>query len=520
MLRMQSILDESAKKRIYESAIALLEKQGFLCNHCETLAYFREAGCKIGPERDRPKKARQVLFTEEIVGQALKRIPSEIILYPTAPGYGRLKLLSGETYFENSGGDYWRDMHSHELRPAEMQDLVATARLVDACENLDLNGVAIYWLYDLVATDDYDRYGLGGIYMALMCLHSGKHASTVYFTATDTEIPDVIRAWQICAGGEEAFRARPCGSQMLSAISPFFLSGKVEAEDPWGHADTLITSAKAGAVLHIEPCGLLGATAPVTVAGLVTQSIAEFMGMNVAVQEVNPGNPVVLNDYTGTFDMSTGGQKQEAWPDANLVHLGLTEMAHYVNAPIDCLVSSASLEADAQMGWENMGVFLSQSLASTDIICSPGATSVDKVFDPLALLMANEAISWVKHMTKGFKVDEQSIPLDLMMELGPAPLGGNFLGTDHTLELYKEMLWRPSKLTNSMTRDTWTGAGETTIVERASEMADEILASHEPDLPEDRQKALRELIAEILDREGVNGDEAKEIMEKTYWSDK
>jgi len=25
-------------------------------------------------------------------------------------------------------------------------------------------------------------------------------------------------------------------------------------------------------------------------------------------------------------------------------------------------------------------------------------------------------------------------------------------------------------------------------------------------------------IAEILDREGVKGDEAKEIMEKTYWN--
>jgi hypothetical protein len=36
-------------------------------------------------------------------------------------------------------------------------------------------------------------------------------------------------------------------------------------------------------------------------------------------------------------------------------------------------------------------------------------------------------------------------------------------------------------------------------------------------LPEDRQAELRELIAEIVDREGVTGDEAKRIMDATYW---
>jgi trimethylamine--corrinoid protein Co-methyltransferase len=519
MLHLRDILDESAKKRIYESAITLLEKQGFLCNHAETLEYFREVGCKIGAEQDKPKKARQVLFTEEIIAQALKLIPSEITLYPTAPGYRELKLLSGESFFEISGGDYVRDMHTHELRPGTMQDVVSTARLGDASKNIDLNGGAIYWMYDLIATDDYERYGVGQIAMPLMCLHSGKHASTVYVTATDTEIGDHIRTWQVCAGGEQAFRERPCGSQYLAATSPFYLGGKVDPDDPWGHADTLIVASKAGAVIHVEPCGLLGATSPVTAAGLITQSLAEFMGINVAIQAVNPGNPVVLNDYTGTFDMSTG-QKQEAWPEALQVHLGLTEMAHYINVPIDCLCSSASLETDAQQGWENMGNFFPMILAGTDIICSAGATSVDKVFDPLGLLMGNEMAGWIKHVVKGIGVDDVTIPLDLMIERGSAPLGGNFLDTDHTLQHFRETIWQPSMLTNRLGRDAWIEAGGPTILDRTSEMADEILANHEPHLPQERQSALRELIAEILDREGVKGDEAKEIMEKTYWQGK
>lgn len=516
MLRLQNALSEADKKTVYESALTLLEKVGLLCNHAETLEYYREAGCKIGAPQAKPKGARQVLFTEEIVAKALKQVPSEPILYATAPGYKDVRLLTGESKFENSGGDYVRDIHTHQLRPATIQDTVSTARLIDACDNIDFNGVAIYWMYDLMATDEYDKYGLGGLYMALMCLHSGKHASTVYFTGTDTEIPDVIRAWQICAGGAEAFKKRPCGSQIAATVSPFFLGGKVDDVDPWGHADTIVTSSKAGAVMHLEPCGLLGATAPVTVAGLLAESVAEFMALNVAVQAINPGNPVVLSDYMGTFDMATG-QKQEAWPGALLVHLGMTEMAHYLGVPIDALCSSASLETDAQLGWENMGNFLSMALAGTDMICSAGAASVDKVFDQLALLMGNEVAGWVRHVVKGIEVNEETIPLDLMVELGPAPLGGNYLGAPHTLKRYREALWQPSKVTNRLGRDAWIELGEPSIRERTTAVADKILATYEPDLPESRQQALRDLVAEIVDREGVKGDRAKKIMDNTYW---
>ena len=240
------------------------------------------------------------------------------------------------------------------------------------------------------------------------------------------------------------------------------------------------------------------------------------MGFNVAVQAVNPGNPVVMNDYSGTFDMTTG-QKQEAWPAANLVHICLTEMAHFINVPIDCLCSSTSVEADAQLGWENMGSFLPQLLAGTDIICAASATSVDKVSDPLALLMGNEMAGYARHIAKGVTFDENSIPVEMMIELGHAPLGGNFLETDHTFDYYRRELWQPSSVTNGLGRDAWMEAGEISIRERTSALADEILATHEPNLPESRQKELRELIAEILDREGVAGDEAKRFMEATYW---
>jgi trimethylamine--corrinoid protein Co-methyltransferase len=258
---------------------------------------------------------------------------------------------------------------------------------------------------------------------------------------------------------------------------------------------------------------------PVTVAGLISQTIAEFLGLNVAVQAINPGNPVMMNDYTGSIDMSTG-QKQEVRPEANLVHIGLTEMAHYLGFPISTVNCSGAVEADAQVGWESMAIILSQTLAGTDLIGSFGGLSTDDVFDPRALLMANEMAGWVRHFVQGFNVDEETIPLELMIELGQAPLGGNFLESDHTLRLFRESIWQPSKLTNKLSRDAWVEAGKVSVNDRAIEMIEETLASYEPKVPESQQKELRDLIAEVLDREGVKGDEAKEIMEMTYWQGK
>jgi trimethylamine--corrinoid protein Co-methyltransferase len=518
MIKLQPVLSEADKKKILQSAIVLLEKLGYLCNHAETLEYFQEAGCKIGPELDKPNKARQVLFTEEIILEALERAPTQFTMYPTSPEYPELNF-SGDVHFVSQGGDMVWDYRTNELRPSTLKDLVGMSRLIDSCEHVDGTFPAVYWMYDLVPQDKYERYGVWDIFMAVECLHNGKPKFDVYSTATGTEVPTFLRTWQICAGGEDAFREKPNGSLFIAPTAPFFLEGRIEPDDPWGHSDSLVLMAKAGSPINIEPCGNLGISGPVTPAGLITQSIAELLGMNVAVQAINPGNPIMMNAYTGSIDMSTG-QKQEVRPEANLVHIGLTEMCHHLGVPISIVNCSGAVEADAQVGWESMAIILSQTLAGTDLIGSFGGLSTDDVFDPRALLMANEMAGWVRHFMKGFEVDEETIPLELMLELGHAPLGGNFLEADHTLQLFRQTIWQPSKLTNKLARDAWVEAGQIGVNDRAIEMIEETLETYEPKIPETQQKALRELIAEVLDREGVTGDEAEEIMESTYWNGK
>jgi len=393
---------------------------------------------------------------------------------------------------------------------------VVGSRLVDACEHIDTTIIPVYWMYDLFGKEDYDRYGLWDIAQPLLNLHCGKNKVEVFSTSTETETESNIRTWQILAGGEEAFREKPNASLIVCPISPLYLSGRKEQDDPFGHADQLMAAAKAGVPASIGVCGLMGASSPITIGGLITQSIAEVLAMNVAFQTINPGHPISVNDYTGALDMFTG-QKQEARPEAELARTAMIEMSHFLGLPITIVNNTGAVQADAQMAWENMANCFAQGLAGADFVGAGCVLGGDDIFDPRALLISNEIIGWFKHFQKGFEMNADAIPLDLMIEVGTAPRGGNYLGTKHTKSLFKELSWKPSKLTNSLSRDNFLEGKVKSINERAVDRANELLDKHEPNIPDNQQKALRDYISEILDRNGVKGDEAKEIMDKTYW---
>jgi trimethylamine:corrinoid methyltransferase-like protein len=158
-------------------------------------------------------------------------------------------------------------------------------------------------------------------------------------------------------------------------------------------------------------------------------------------------------------------------------------------------------------------------LAGTDIIGSVGALAADEVVDLRAMLMGNEMIGWLKRLANGIETTEEDIPLKLMMEVGTGPVGGNYLATDHTRRLYGTKTFAGSAATNVLSRDAWIGAGKQSQIDRAAKLVTEKIAEHKPRIAKSKKVALRELIAEICDREGVDGDEAKELLDATYLYD-
>ena len=105
-------------------------------------------------------------------------------------------------------------------------------------------------------------------------------------------------------------------------------------------------------------------------------------------------------------------------------------------------------------------------------------------------VIANDTIGFLRAMTRSVVVDDETLALDVVEELGPT---GTYLDHPHTLRHFKEPFY--SKLADKGTYSQWQERGATMMEERAARHVDKLLSSHKPEpLPEDVQRGIREIV--------------------------
>jgi len=106
------------------------------------------------------------------------------------------------------------------------------------------------------------------------------------------------------------------------------------------------------------------------------------------------------------------------------------------------------------------------------------------------MAIANDLIGWLRAATAGVPVNDETLGLEVIDELGPT---GDYLSHPHTLKHFREPYY--SRLADKGTYSQWVERGALTMEQRAAQQVDEILASHaaEP-LPADVQHAIRRIV--------------------------
>jgi trimethylamine--corrinoid protein Co-methyltransferase len=124
-------------------------------------------------------------------------------------------------------------------------------------------------------------------------------------------------------------------------------------------------------------------------------------------------------------------------------------------------------------------------------------------FDFGQLVLDCEFARMIKHTVQGFRVNDGTLALDVIKEIGS---GGHYLMHPHTLEGMRDQS-RP-ELIDRQTREVWQQAGATNVYERAIAKAKWILENHTPDpLPDDILEKIRAIIDETEKEMGIsNGD--------------
>jgi trimethylamine--corrinoid protein Co-methyltransferase len=104
--------------------------------------------------------------------------------------------------------------------------------------------------------------------------------------------------------------------------------------------------------------------------------------------------------------------------------------------------------------------------------------------------MSNEILGFLRAATAGVLVNDETLALDVIEELGPT---GNYLGHEHTLKHFKEPFY--SRLLDKNPYSVWEKRGSTSMEERAAKMVDNILEKHQVEpLPEDVQAGIHQIV--------------------------
>ena len=194
----------------------------------------------------------------------------------------------------------------------------------------------------------------------------------------------------------------------------------------------------------ISPFIVGGAMAPVSVAGTLTQALAEVLAGVAYSQLIRPGAPVIAGTFVTSIDMNSGAPTFGT-PEASHITYGMGQLVRRLGLPYRSAGSfTGSKLPDAQAAYEtanslNMGLLSGVNF----MLHSCGWLEGGLVSSFEKFVMDADQLGTLHHLAKGVSVDENAQAMDAIREVGP---GGHYLGCAHTQANFKSAFWRSDML--------------------------------------------------------------------------
>ncbi|TCT08738.1 trimethylamine--corrinoid protein Co-methyltransferase [Tepidamorphus gemmatus] len=251
--------------------------------------------------------------------------------------------------------------------------------------------------------------------------------------------------------------------------------------------------ARANQATIITPFILAGAMSPVTVAGTLTQVLAEVLAGAAFAQLVRPGAPVVFGCFASSISMQSGAPTFGT-PEPSLVSYGAAQLARRLGIPFRTGGSlCASKIADAQAAYESANTLNGTVLAGTNFVLHAAgwlegglASGYEK------FVMDCDQLAMQQRFCEGVDLSENGQALSAIREVGP---GSHYLGCAHTQANFETAFYR-STIADNNSFEQWLAEGEKRADERANQLWKQWLADYEaPPLDPGIDEALNEFMA-------------------------
>ena len=458
---------------IHNGACHILKHTGVLVEMEEAVERFHSAGAFV----NRQGKNWIVKIPEWLVTESLASAPKSVTYYARDP--------EKEFYLEHNRVGFSTfgeqvniiDPVSREYRSTTKQDCCNVYRLIDA-----LDGLA--FCQRTICPGDQVPVVQAVHNFHAMVTHNSKHITIGMVDKASVET--IVKMAAAAVGGMEKLRERPICTCSCCTTSPLSLTAQF--------CETLIAAAGAGINIDVMTMALAGGTGPVTLAGTIVQTVAEHLSGLALAQITRKGVNVTFGSCSTIMDLKTGLSAVGA-PEWGLVGSAMAQMGHYYQIP--CRIGSGVSDSklpDAQAAYQFTMNALTLSLAGANMIFGAGGIESGITFDYAKLIMDHECILNIRKMLEGVRVDNETMALDLIDEVGP---GGTFLTHRHTFERVRTQ--SSAILFDRRSREAWMDATNgRDLTERAYEKSVQIIANHQPKaLPDDAGGTIDGLLAEF-----------------------
>jgi trimethylamine--corrinoid protein Co-methyltransferase len=266
----------------------------------------------------------------------------------------------------------------------------------------------------------------------------------------------------------EQLASRPTLMTVTNVNSP----RRVDAEI----LDNIMVMARHGQCVVITPFTLMGAMAPVTLAGALVQQTAEAMGIVALCQLLRPGTPCVMGGFTSNVDMRTGSPAFGTPEYVNAI-MASAQIGRRLKLPVRTSAVNASPVVDAQSTYETAFSLQAAILSHSHLINHAAgwleggmSASFEKIIVDAELLR-----NWAE-ILKPVSFNDDDLAVEAIKGVAA---GGHFFGSSHTLARYESAFYRPL-LSDWSNFENWTDAGARNATERATGIWKKVLADYVP----------------------------------------
>lgn len=252
--------------------------------------------------------------------------------------------------------------------------------------------------------------------------------------------------------------------------------------------------ARANQASIVSPFIVGGAMAPVSVAGTLTQVLAEVLAGVAYSQLVRPGAPAVFGAFVTSIDMNSGAPTFGT-PEASQITLGAGQLARRLNLPYRSGGSfCGSKLPDAQAAYETANTLNTALLSGVNFMLHAcGWLEGGLVSSYEKFVMDADQLGTLHKLARGIDLSENGQAMDAIREVGP---GGHYLGCAHTQANFKDAFWR-SELFDYKAFETWDEEGARDTETLAAARVEKLLSEYEqPTL----DPAIAESLQDYVDR--------------------